>query len=78
MVQFKYLSRIVLGKQGYAKVDENLPRKVVLVVDGIIQGSRCNSPKRRDTRVRSYRTVIKEIVMWWYKDKSQRLMEGSG
>ena len=28
---------IVLSKQGYAKVDIHLPRKVVLVVDCIIQ-----------------------------------------
>ena len=28
---------IVLSKQGYAKVDVHLPRKVVLVVDCIVQ-----------------------------------------
>ena len=31
---------IVLSKQGYAKVDVNLPRRVVLVVDGIVQENR--------------------------------------
>ena len=29
---------IVLSKQGYAKVDMHLPRKVVLVADCIVQG----------------------------------------
>ena len=39
--------RIVLSKQGYTKVDVNLPRKVVLVADCIVQRSRCNSTRRR-------------------------------
>ena len=55
--------RIVLSKQGYVKVDENLPKRVVLVVDCIVQRSRCNSPMREGTQVRSYHTVIKEIAM---------------
>ena len=29
---------IVLSKQGYAKVDMHLPRRVILVVDCIVQG----------------------------------------
>ena len=32
--------RIVLSKQGYARVDVHLPRRVVLVVDCIVQESR--------------------------------------
>ena len=31
---------IVLSKQGYAKVDVHLPRRVILVVDCIVQESR--------------------------------------
>ena len=56
-------SCIVLGKQGYTKVDEDLPRRVVLVVDSIIQRSRCNGTRIRSTQVRSYRARIIEISM---------------
>ena len=44
---------IVLSKQGYAKVDGHLPRRVVLVVDCIIQ----------ESQERSYRTVIDRSKM---------------
>ena len=56
-------SCIVLGKQGYTKVDGDLPRKVILVVDGIVQGSRYNGTRIRSTRVRSYRAKITRIAM---------------
>ena len=56
-------SCIVLGKQGYTKVDEDLPRKVVLVVDGIVQGSRCNGTRIRSTWVRSYCAEITRIAI---------------
>ena len=54
---------VLLSKLGYAKVDGDLPRKVVLVVDGIVHGSQCNGTRIRGTRVRSYRARITEITM---------------
>ena len=45
--------RVVLSKQGYTKVDRHLPRRVVLVVDCIVQ----------EVEERSYRTVILKIAM---------------
>ena len=54
---------IVLSKQGYTKVDEDLPRKVVLVVDGIVQESQCNRTRIQGTQVRSYHEEITKIVM---------------
>ena len=44
---------IILSKQGYTKVDGHLPRRVVLVVDCIIQ----------EVKERSYCTMMLEIVM---------------
>ena len=57
--------RIVLSKQDYVKVDVHLPRKVVLVVDCIIQ----------EVRGRSYRTVIGKIQDVIIQDKIQCLCE---
>ena len=37
MVQFKYSRCCSKGKQSYAKVDVNLPRRVILVGDVIVQ-----------------------------------------
>ena len=56
---------IVLSKQGYAKVDVHLPRKVVLVVDCIVQ----------EVRGRSYCTVIGKIQDVIVQDKIQCLCE---
>ena len=56
---------IVLSKQGYAKVDVHLPRKVALVVDCIVQ----------EVRGRSYRTVIGKIQDVIVQDKIQCLCE---
>ena len=47
------LRSIILSKRGYAKVDGYLPRRVVLVVDCIVQ----------ETQVRSYHTMITVIAM---------------
>ena len=56
---------IILSKQGYAKVDVHLPRKVILVVDCIVQ----------EVRGRSYCTVIRQIQDVVVQDKIQRLCE---
>ena len=56
---------IILSKQGYAKVDVHLPRRVVLVVDCIVQ----------EVRGRSYRTMIRQIQDVVVHDKIQCLCE---
>ena len=45
-------SRIILGKQGYTKADVHLPRKVVLVVDCIVQRNSSQIISYKDTRDR--------------------------
>ena len=55
----------VLSKQGYAKVDVHLPRRVILVVDCIVQ----------EVRGRSYCTVIRQIQDVVVQDEIQRLYE---
>ena len=51
---------IILSKQGYAKVDVHLPRRVILVVDCIVQ----------EVKGRSYCTMIKQIQDVIVQDKT--------